>query len=67
MQRKWARKDVTSVQPEWTGTKPDFLRKDMTPCYIFDCFWDDEVIEHTEHVETVCCSEGQGKLRGNIS
>ena len=45
--RKWVKKDLKSASPEWNGIKPDFLQNNMTPCYIFDRFWDDEVIEHT--------------------
>ena len=29
VQRKWSRKDVTSMQTEWSGTKLDFTQKDM--------------------------------------
>ena len=44
--RKWITKDVSTVQPEWNGSKPDFLEQDMAPTYLFECFWDDEVITH---------------------
>src|SRR6218665_3051166 len=66
VQRKWSRKDVTSVQPEWNGTKPDFLQKDMTPCYIFDCFWDDEIIEHTVNMSKLYAAQ-KGKANFEVT
>jgi len=47
IQRKWKWQNVKTTQPEWNGTRPDFLKMDMTPCFIFERCWDDEVIEHT--------------------
>jgi len=45
--RKWEKKNISQSAPEWNGTKPEFLKNDMTPCFIFDSFWDTDVIEHT--------------------
>ena len=60
---KWPRNYVTSGQPEWNGTKPEFLQKDMTPCYILDCFGNDEVIEHTVNMSTLYSAQ---KGKANI-
>ena len=47
VQRKWKWQNVKTTQPEWNGLRSDFLQMDMTPCFIFERFWDDEVIEYT--------------------
>lgn len=45
--RKWLKKDLCSAPSDWNADMPAFLQRDMTPAYIFDLFFDDEVINFT--------------------
>ncbi len=57
VQRNWKKKDVTTTQPVWNGAKPEFLKKDMTPCFVFDSFWDDDVIAHTVNMSNLYAAQ----------
>ena len=43
--RKWSRKDLHCSPSGWNTVKPAFLNKDMTPAYIFDLFFDEDVVD----------------------
>ena len=45
--RKWMKKDLCSSPSDWSADTPAFLQRDMTPAYIFELFFDDEVINYT--------------------
>ena len=45
--RKWLKKDLSSTPSDWNTDTPAFMRRDITPAYIFDLFFDDEVINYT--------------------
>lgn len=51
------KQNVKTTQPEWNSTRPAFLQKDMTPCFIFDSFWDDEVIEYTVNMSNMYAAQ----------
>ena len=45
--RKWLKKDLSSTPSDWNTDTPAFMRRDITPAYIFDLFFDDEVTNYT--------------------
>lgn len=64
--RKWKKVDVKTTQPEWNGSRPDFLQRDMTPSFIFDSFWDDDVIKFTVSMTNMYASQ-KGVANFNVN
>lgn len=44
-ERKWSKKDLSGDDARWMAEQPAFLQKDMTPAFIFELFFDDEMVD----------------------